>query len=95
MKLEPAHDNIHKYKAVFNDGTSTKFGATGYGDYIHYHRESPEKAEMKKAAYIARHSVNENFNSARTAGALSRFLLWNKSSLPASLADYRRRFPGV
>jgi len=95
MRLEHAGDGIHKYKAVFNDGTSTKFGATGYGDYIHYHRESPEKAAMKKAAYIARHRVNENFSEARSAGALSKHILWNKASLAASLADYKRKFPGV
>lgn len=95
MRLEHAGDGVHKFKAVFNDGTSTKFGAVGYGDYIHYHKESPEKGEMKKSAYIARHRVNENFNAGKTAGSLAKWILWNKPTLSASLADYKRKFPGV
>jgi len=95
MRLEHAGDGVHKFKAVFNDGTSTKFGATGYGDYIHYHRESPAKGEIKKSAYIARHSVNESFNSGKTAGSLSRWILRNKPTLSASVADYKRRFPSL
>jgi len=95
MRLESAGDGVHKYKAVFNDGTSTRFGASGYKDHIQYYRESPEKAEMKKSAYIARHRVNESFNSGKTAGSLSRWILWNKPTLTASLADYKRRFPSL
>ena len=95
MRLEHAGDGVHKFKAVFNDGTSTKFGALGYGDYIHYYKTSPAKALLKKASYIARHKVNENFSDRKSAGALSRYILWNKSTLSASLADYKRRFPGV
>lgn len=37
--------------------------------------------KVKKAAYIARHKVRENFNDIMTAGALSRWVLWEDTSL--------------
>jgi hypothetical protein len=46
----------------------------------------------RKARYLARHSANENWNDPTSAGALSRWVLWNKTSLEASKADYKRRF---
>lgn len=92
MRLESAGDGVHKYKAVFNDGTSTKFGAKGYKDYTIYYGENPVRATLKKAAYISRHRTTENWNDPKSAGALSRYILWNKSTVEASLSDYRRRF---
>lgn len=41
-------------------------------------------SEEKKNAYIKRHQVRENFNDIMTAGALSRWVLWedtNRSKL--------------
>jgi hypothetical protein len=93
MKLEslvPSTSATKKYKAVFRlDNGKTKtihFGAKGYSDYIQ------SGSEEKKAAYIARHKVNENFNNPMTAGSLSRYILWNKSTLSASIADFKKRF---
>jgi len=93
MKLESltaSTSATKKYKAVFRlDNNKTKtiqFGAKGYSDYI------SSGDEEKKAAYIARHRVNENFNSPMTAGALSRWILWNKPTLSASIADFKKRF---
>lgn len=93
MKLEsitPSPSATKKYKAVFrldNDKTKTiQFGAKGYSDYIQ------SGSEEKKNAYIARHRVNENFNNPLSAGALSRWILWNKPTLSASISDFKRRF---
>jgi hypothetical protein len=93
MKLEsitPSSSATKKYKAVFRqDSGRTKtihFGAKGYDDYI------KSGSEEKKQAYIARHKVNEDFNNPLTAGALSRFILWNKKTLSASISDFKRRF---
>lgn len=80
-------DRINKkYKAIFNDGTVVHFGARGYEDYT-MHRD-----EDRKNLYLKRHRKNENWNNPKTAGALSRFLLWNKPTLRESLNDYKRRF---
>jgi hypothetical protein len=46
----------------------------------------------KKDAYIARHKVNENWNEPTSAGALARFILWNKKTLNESISDFKRRF---
>jgi hypothetical protein len=65
---------------------TTHFGAAGMSDFtIH-------KDEERKKRYILRHKANENFNDPTSAGALSRWILWNLPSLRASIADYKKRF---
>ena len=63
-----------------------RFGATGYSDY------TVHKDDRRKQAYIARHKTGENWDDPLTAGALSRWVLWNKPTLAASIRDYRERF---
>ena len=63
------------------------FGAKGMSDYTKH------KNATRKARYIKRHSgMGENWNKPDTAGALSRWILWNKPSFRDSVADYKRRF---
>jgi hypothetical protein len=96
VKITTARDGKHKYKAEFSvDGKhekTTYFGAKGMGDFISYSKVSSAEGEKRKKAYLARHSVNENWNDERSAGSLSRWILWNKPSLEASIADYKKRF---
>lgn len=94
MKLKsitPARDGVHKYKAVFiqdNGRTkTTKFGAFGMSDYTKH------KDSRRKELYVSRHSgMGEDWNDPTTAGALSRWILWNLPTFSESLADYRKRF---
>jgi len=90
ISITPSPKADKKYVAKFKtDKGRTKsvhFGATGYDDFI------KSKSEVKKSAYIARHKVNENFQDPTTAGALSRWVLWNKPTLNASIQDYKQRF---
>ena len=65
------------------------FGAAGASDYTQH--GDPER----KARYLARHERRENWDDPTTAGALSRWLLWNKPTLEASLTDYLKRFKFV
>jgi len=77
-----------KYVAIYPDGTKTHFGAEGMSDFtIH-------KDEERKARYIDRHDDNEDWNKTgwKTAGFLSRWLLWNKPTLKESFADVYKRF---
>jgi hypothetical protein len=78
-----------KFMAVFEDNgrrKTTHFGATGYTDFI-------KSGDVeRKARYIARHQSKENWNDPTSAGALSRFILWNKRTLSDSVADYKYRF---
>ena len=62
------------------------FGAKGMSDYtIH-------KDDERKKRYLKRHTKHESWRNPTSAGALSRWILWNKTSLRASIADYKRRF---
>ena len=65
---------------------TTHFGAEGMTDY------TLSKDDERKKRYLARHRKNENWSAPMTAGALSRWILWNKKTRGASIADYKRRF---
>ena len=80
-----------KWDAVFEypDGhtKTTSFGARGMSDYTKH------KDVTRRARYLKRHKgMHEDWNDPTTAGALSRWILWNKPSFRASVADYKRRF---
>ena len=80
-----------KLMAIFSskDENRTKtvhFGASGYSDFPSH------KDKQRKERYLTRHRATENWNDPTTAGSLSRWILWNKTSLAVSIADYKRRF---
>ena len=50
------------------------------------------KDKDRKKLYLNRHKKNENWNSPMTAGALSRWILWNKPTLKASIDNYKKKF---
>ena len=90
ISISPSTNPKKKYMAKFQTDAgrskTTHFGARGMSDYTKHHDEA------RKASYIARHSATENHRDPTTAGALSRWILWNKATLSASIADYKRRF---
>jgi hypothetical protein len=87
VKFYHADDGIHKYVAVFdNPYEIIKFGALGYEDFTTHHDS------RRKTAYLKRHIAREDFDNPRTAGALSRWILWNKRTIKESIKDYRKRF---
>jgi len=86
VKFYKANDGIHKYVAVFDDGDHTAFGAVGYEDFTTH-------GDIKrKQAYIRRHRKNEDWNNPKSAGALSRWILWNKPTLRESIDSYIKKF---
>jgi hypothetical protein len=50
------------------------------------------KDPERKKRYLKRHEKNENWNDPQTAGALSRWILWNKPTLRESIASYKKKF---
>jgi hypothetical protein len=80
-----------KLKAVFSDGKIVHFGGAGCGDFIMYSKIDHKLGDAKRRAYIARHakSPGENWSDLRSAGALSRYILWEKRTLPASIRYYK------
>jgi hypothetical protein len=85
-KPKPANDGTHKYYVILPSGKKLKFGNKNYEDYT-IHRD-----DERKARYLARHQKRENWNDINTAGAWSRWLLWNKPTIKASYEDIKRRF---
>ena len=76
-----------KLMAQFSDPKKTiHFGAAGASDY------TINKDDDRKKLYLDRHRKNEDWSNPRTAGALSRWILWNKPTRQASIADFKRRF---
>lgn len=75
-----------KLRAYFSDGSHTDFGASGYSDFT-IHRD-PERRDR----YDSRHKSREDWKNPKTAGSLSKWILWNKPSLKASISDYKKKF---
>jgi hypothetical protein len=71
---------------------TTHFGANGYKDYTIYYKQDPELAKQKRESYIERHRVNEDWNDPTSAGSLSRFILWEKPTIEASIKYYKNKF---
>lgn len=91
VSIERSTVGNKKMTAIFllDNGShkTVHFGQKGYEDYT-----TTGGDEVKKNAYIKRHQVNENWNDPTTAGALARWVLWNKPTISESIADYKRRF---
>jgi hypothetical protein len=97
LSIKPSDRAEKKYTATFcmcegetkccdTDRKKVHFGAKGSSTYIDHNDEK------KKKNYIARHQVRENFDNPLTPGSLSRYILWNKTTLAASIADFKKRF---
>jgi hypothetical protein len=87
MRLEKATDGVHKWVAIFDDGTKTKFGAAGFDDYTITHDFG------QRVRYRERHEKDLKTGDPQRAGYLSYYILWGEStSLAKNLADYKRRF---
>ena len=79
-----------KLRAVFTfpDGRkkTTHFGGKGYSDYT-IHND-----EKRKNRYDVRHAKREDWENFTTAGALSKWILWNKPSLKGSFNHFLALF---
>ena len=102
LRVVPSQSATKKYDAIFMVDDREKkvsFGAKGYRDYTLLNNKNSKfylpklfDRNVVKESYIRRHRENENWNNPLTAGALSRFILWNKKTLNASIRDFKRRF---
>lgn len=101
VKLVKLTGDDKKYKVILrNELTgrqkSVKFGAAGMMDYTkYYRRDGKEVADMKKSAYIARHSRNnEDWTQSGidSAGWWSKHLLWSKPTVEGSLKSIIKKY---
>jgi len=91
VDLKKSTNPKKKYMVIIYDNNKKKirtihFGAAGMSDLTLH------KNLKRQKAYLDRHRKNENWNDILTAGAWSRWLLWNKNSLDASKKDISKRF---
>ena len=78
--------------AVFEvDGRerTTHFGQAGAKDLTTHDKIN---REARKKSYDARHKPREDWSDPTSAGALSKYILWNKPTIAESIKDYKARF---
>ena len=91
IRITASRNKNKRFDAVFTNKSDASvhrvsFGQFGGSTFID-HRD-----KTKQSAYLKRHTINEDWRDPFSAGALSRWILWNKPTLEASLRDYSRRF---
>lgn len=89
--IRRSHRPEKKWDALFETDKGKEkvvsFGAAGMSDYTKH------KDKTRRARYLKRHgNMGESWNKPDTPGALSRWVLWNKPSFKASVADFKKRF---
>lgn len=94
--IKPSTNQDKKLMAKFefeNGRTKTvHFGAKGMMDYTKYYKQDKDLANARKKAYISRHRANENWNDPTSAGALSKYILWNLPTIEDSIKSYKNTF---
>jgi len=86
MTLVLKKGSTKKWAIIFPDGKKVSFGDPKYEDYTQHH-------DLKRQElYLNRHRAREDWTNIHTAGFWSRWLLWNKPSLNASIKDIEHRF---
>lgn len=91
VKFSKSNRDDKKYQAAFYDDDgdivkTTHFGQKGASDMTKH------KDEERKKLYLNRHRKNENWKDFKSAGSLSRYVLWNKPTLKSSIDDYVKVF---
>ena len=79
-----------KYEAIFKNPETGRekhihFGQATASDYTKH------KDKERRNRYIFRHMKDTKTGNPARAGFLSLYILWNKPTFSASLADYKRR----
>ena len=97
VTIKPSTRKDKKFMAQFKDASgrrikTTHFGGAGCMDFIKYSKLDPTHAKQKRLQYIKRHRVRESWRDPTAAGTLSRYILWEKPTLNASLKKYRMMF---
>jgi len=88
--LKVSHKPEKKYDGIFVDDDGHKkvipFGAKGMSDYTKHHDKE------RKERYLNRHQKHEDWSDPKTAGALSKYILWNKPTISESVNSFKNKF---
>ena len=82
--VQPSRRKDKRLQATF-PGRVVHFGSKGGSTYIDH--GDPDV----RAAWLARHAVNENWRDWRSAGALARWLLWEETTLRKAVDTLNRK----
>ena len=86
IKIEPSKKPNKKFDAVIDNKKTVSFGSSEHSDFTKH------KDNERKQRYLNRHKARENWNDPTTAGALSKYVLWNKPTISASVKDMNKHF---
>jgi hypothetical protein len=84
--LKKATAKGKKWMVVTPEKKVVQFGAEGMSDY------TINKDPKRRESYLARHRSNENWNDLNSAGAWSRWLLWEATSLTEAIKKMEKKF---
>lgn len=86
LRIEKAQ-HPHKYMAVFDDGTKSKFGYSPMEDYTQHGDKERRKS------YRSRHKHDLETADPSRPGFLSYYILWGSSTdINKNIREYKRRF---
>lgn len=91
IKITKSNKPEKKMMAIFEDCNTGREKTVHFGQ-AHAEDLTIHKDLVRQKRYLDRHRKNEDWNNPLTAGCLSRYVLWGKTSLRAGIADYKRRF---
>jgi len=87
MEIYDSDKRGKRLVALFEDGTTTYFGLEGGMTYI----DHGDKVMRKN--YLARHKVNEDWDDYKSAGSLSKWILWGASTdIHKNIRSFKKRF---
>lgn len=84
--LHKYRNGVKKFYVITPEEKIISFGSKGYQDF------TTHKDPKRKASYLKRHQVRENWKDLDKPGTWSRYLLWNKPNLDDSIIDMEKRF---
>ena len=87
LRVERSPNLKKKWRAFFDNGKHTDFGANGMDDYTQHHDKE------RRERYIQRHLKDLKTGDPTRAGYLSMFLLWGPyTSLEKNIKFYKKKF---
>ena len=86
VTIAPSKVKNKKLDVFKDDKKVASIGDIRYSDFLTH------GDKKRQENYLKRHRKNENWKDPMSAGALSRWVLWNKSSLNSSIEDYKSKF---
>ena len=89
--ISPSTKKNKKYDARINGTKTVSFGQKGASDFTKH--KSPDRKEQ----HIDRHKAREDWTKSgvKTAGWMSKHVLWNKPTLKTSIYDISNKFKSL